>query len=143
MGVQGGYSGFSCCKEIESLFVSLFLFGIVSKNTNKRKLQQNIQIYIQIQYSRKSLIPQQRHLGWQTLIVIVTPKLTRIAHNCCVQTRIAHCCVQNHIYLQSYIFCICKTICFVHGIYFCICKNIYFCKTYSFAYAKLYVLLNL
>ena len=27
-------------------------------------------------------------------------------------------------------------------IYFCICKKIYFCKTYSFAYAKLYVLIK-
>ena len=31
----------------------------------------------------------------------------------------------------------------MHGIYFCIRKNIDFCKTYSFAYAELYVLLNL
>ena len=29
------------------------------------------------------------------------------------------------------------------GTYFSICKNIYLCKTYSFAYAKIYVLHNL
>ena len=51
----------------------------------------------------------------------------------------------NHrpIHSQNYIFCISKTICFVQGIYFCLCKNIYLCKTYSFAYAKIYVLHNL
>ena len=53
------------------------------------------------------------------------------------------CCVQNHILSQNYIFCICKTICFVQGIYFCICRNIYLCKTFSFAFAKIYVLHNL
>ena len=46
------------------------------------------------------------------------------------------CCVQNHIHSQNYLFCICKTICFVQGIYFCKCKNIYLCKTYSFALCK-------
>ena len=46
---------------------------------------------------------------------------------------------ENHIHLQNYIFCICKTICFVHGIYFCICKNIYFCKTYIYLHMQNYM----
>ena len=82
-------------------------------------------------------------LGAPFLLVAMKKKPSTIktaavnSEQCCVQNH------ENHIHLQNYIFCICKTICFVHGIYFCICKNKYFCKTYIFTYAKLYVLLNL